>query len=54
VTKGRVGEAQAEALLAIAWWDWSHDALREALPDIRSLEIDACIAKYRGQAAGAG
>ncbi|MDF0600717.1 DapH/DapD/GlmU-related protein [Psychromarinibacter sp. C21-152] len=43
----RFSEDQAEALQAIAWWDWSHDALRAALPDIRRLYIDEFIAKYR-------
>ena len=42
----RFQPAQAEALQEIAWWDWSHDALRAALPDIRALDIDAFIAKY--------
>ncbi|NNU80346.1 chloramphenicol acetyltransferase [Halovulum dunhuangense] len=42
----RFSETQAEALLAIAWWDWSHEALRAALPDIRDLPIDAFIEKY--------
>lgn len=42
----RFTEAQAEALQRIAWWDWSHADLREALPDIRALSIEAFIAKY--------
>ncbi|WP_165219022.1 DapH/DapD/GlmU-related protein [Affinirhizobium pseudoryzae] len=45
--KRRFTEAEAEALLAIAWWDWSHEALSHALPDIRGLTIDAFIEKYR-------
>lgn len=44
--KRRFSEAQGAALDQIAWWDWSHDQLREALPDIRRLDIDAFIAKY--------
>lgn len=47
VIKRRFTPQQSEDLLRIAWWDWSHDALRDALPDIRSLEIDAFIEKYR-------
>lgn len=43
----RFQPAQAEALQLIGWWDWTHDALRAALPDIRALDIDAFIAKYR-------
>jgi len=44
--KRRFTETQAEALLNIAVWDWSRDACKAALPDIRALEIDDFIAKY--------
>ncbi|AXC49458.1 chloramphenicol acetyltransferase [Paracoccus suum] len=44
--KRRFTEAQGAALQQIAWWDWSHDSLRAALPDIRELPIDAFIEKY--------
>ena len=44
--KRRFTESQAEALCAIAWWDWSHEALRRALPDIRSLDVDAFVERY--------
>lgn len=43
----RFTEMQAEALQQIAWWDWSHQELASALPDIRALSIDAFIEKYR-------
>lgn len=43
----RFPEAQAEALRDIAWWDWDHAALKAALPDIRALDIDAFIERYR-------
>ncbi|WP_349665917.1 hypothetical protein [Phaeovulum sp. NW3] len=36
----------SEALQQVAWWDWPHDVLRAALPDIRALPIDAFIEKY--------
>jgi len=42
----RFGERQADALGAIAWWDWPHEVLRARLPDIRRLDIDAFIAAY--------
>jgi phosphonate metabolism protein (transferase hexapeptide repeat family) len=45
--KWRFTAKQAEALHHIAWWDWNHAALEAALPDIRGLDIDAFIAKYR-------
>ncbi|MCR8546950.1 chloramphenicol acetyltransferase [Salipiger sp. P9] len=44
--KRRFSEAQGAALQRIAWWDWSHDELRAALPDIRALPIEAFIEKY--------
>lgn len=44
--KRRFTEAQGAALQEIAWWDWSHDQLKAALPDIRALSIDAFIEKY--------
>lgn len=36
----------ADALQRLAWWDWSHDRLRDALPDFRSLLAEAFLAKY--------
>ena len=42
----RFTEAQEEALMRIAWWDWSHEAFGAALPDFRALSIDAFIEKY--------
>lgn len=45
----RFSEQQEEALLKIAYWDWSRDQLRAALPDIRNLDIDAFIQKYDTQ-----
>jgi hypothetical protein len=31
---------------ALAWWDWSHAALRVALDDFRSLPVEDFLAKY--------
>lgn len=45
--KRRFTPQQAEALLEIAWWDWDHARLRAALPEIRSLDIDAFIERFR-------
>ena len=36
----------AADLAALAWWDWSHERLREALPDFRSLPAEAFVAKH--------
>lgn len=40
-------------LIALAWWDWSHDKLRAALPDFRGLPVEDFIAKHRKAAAPA-
>ena len=31
-------------MLRIRWWDWSHEQLRERLPDFN--DVPACVAKY--------
>ncbi|ALG90681.1 MULTISPECIES: LbetaH domain-containing protein [Actibacterium] len=38
----------ADRLMALAWWDWSHDRLRAALHDFRSLAIEAFLERYGG------
>ena len=45
--KRRFTEAQADALQEIAVWDWPREKYKAALPDIRALDIDAFIEKYR-------
>lgn len=44
--KRRFSEAQAEALLGIAWWDWPRAQFRDALPDIRAMDVDQFIKAY--------
>lgn len=36
----------AARLMALGWWDWSHEKLHEALPDFRNLAIEAFLDKY--------
>ncbi|MEM9249801.1 MAG: chloramphenicol acetyltransferase [Pseudomonadota bacterium] len=38
----------AERLMALAWWDWPHDALRRALNDFRTLAAEAFLERYGG------
>lgn len=38
--------AVAEALIRLAWWDWSHERLRAALPDFRALTAEAFLEKH--------
>ena len=36
----------AERLQTLAWWDWDHDTLRTALPDFRTLTVEAFLEKH--------
>ena len=36
----------ADRLIALAWWDWSHDVLRDRLEDFRRLTAEAFLEKY--------
>lgn len=42
----RFPDAIAARLMALAWWDWSHEKLHEALPDFRAMQIEAFLEKY--------
>ncbi|QRG08244.1 chloramphenicol acetyltransferase [Xanthobacter dioxanivorans] len=48
LVKWRFPEAVALRLQRLAWWDWSHAALRAALPDFRRLPIEAFLEKHGG------
>ena len=41
---------RAARLLRLAWWDWSHERLRTALPDFRALPAEAFLDRYEGRA----
>ncbi|MEM6382778.1 MAG: DapH/DapD/GlmU-related protein [Pseudomonadota bacterium] len=43
VLKRRFSPEQGERLMRIAWWDWSHQKLRNALRDIRTMDVDTFI-----------
>jgi phosphonate metabolism protein (transferase hexapeptide repeat family) len=43
----------AERLERLAWWDWSHERLRGALPDFRQLSVEAFLDKHEANAEGA-
>lgn len=36
----------AERLIALAWWNWSHEELRNALPDFRNLKAEAFLERH--------
>jgi phosphonate metabolism protein (transferase hexapeptide repeat family) len=46
----RFDAAMGVQLDRLAWWDWSHDRLRDALDDFRSLDIATFIARHEAQA----
>ena len=46
----RQPRAVADRLIALAWWDWDHEALRAALEDFRQLSAEAFLEKHGGQA----
>jgi len=46
--RARFSRDLAERLLALAWWDWSHDRLRASLGDFRSMPAEAFLDAYGG------
>ena len=44
--KQRFSDDLADKLDALAWWDWEHDKLHQALPDFRKLGAEAFVEKY--------
>ncbi len=46
----RFDAATGNRLDRMAWWDWSHGQLRDALDDFRSLEITAFLDKHEKHA----
>ena len=42
----RLSSDLADRLIALAWWDWDHDALLAALADFRNLPVEAFLEKY--------
>ncbi|WFU41675.1 DapH/DapD/GlmU-related protein [Bradyrhizobium sp. CB82] len=45
----RFSDEIAGRLAKLAWWDWDHESLREALPDFRKLGIEDFLAKYEAR-----
>ena len=46
--RSRFDSRTADRLLALAWWDWDHARLRDALTDFRALKAEAFLDKYGG------
>ncbi len=47
----RFSEQVADRLARLAWWDWDHEALHNALPDFRTLGIEDFLDKYETSSA---
>lgn len=46
IMRERFDRKISERLIAMGWWNWSHDQLRMALDDFRRLPITAFLEKY--------
>jgi hypothetical protein len=53
VIRARFPDEIAARLQRLAWWDWSHERLRAALPDFQRLSIDRFLDRYETAAATA-
>lgn len=42
----RSADGVAERMLALAWWDWTHENLHAALADFRALSAEQFLEKY--------
>ncbi|WP_441238757.1 chloramphenicol acetyltransferase [Bradyrhizobium sp. 930_D9_N1_4] len=49
IVRRRFSEEVADRLARLAWWDWDHDKLREALPHFRKLGIEDFLATYEAR-----
>lgn len=36
----------SERIIALAWWDWEHDRLAQAITDMQALSAEAFVDKY--------
>lgn len=44
--RARYSRDIADRMMALAWWDWSHERLRQTLDDFRALPAEAFLEKY--------
>jgi hypothetical protein len=49
--RARFPEEIAARLQRLAWWDWSHERLRAALPDFQKLSIDRFLDRHEAATA---
>lgn len=46
VIRKRFADDIVVRLLALNWWDWPHERLYEAIPDIQDMDIEAFLTKW--------
>lgn len=44
--KWRLPPATGERIIALAWWDWEHDRLAQAVSDMQAMTPEAFVEKY--------
>ena len=44
--KWRFAPEISTRIIALAWWDWEHDRLAQAVDDMRALSVEAFLEKY--------
>jgi phosphonate metabolism protein (transferase hexapeptide repeat family) len=48
IIRQRFPDAVAGRLKALAWWDWDHSRLQQALRDFRALDAEEFLSRYEG------
>lgn len=48
-TRQRFTDGIAERMLALSWWDWSHEKLHSALADFRALSAEQFLDRYEAR-----
>ena len=49
LVRPRFPPAVADRMRALAWWNWSHETLRQRLADFRSLPAEAFLERYEAR-----
>jgi phosphonate metabolism protein (transferase hexapeptide repeat family) len=44
--KWRFEKTVRERIIMLAWWDWSHDTLAAAIPDMQTMTAEEFVAKF--------
>jgi phosphonate metabolism protein (transferase hexapeptide repeat family) len=48
--KWRFAPEIGRRLAALSWWDWDHEVVAKAIPDMQALSAEAFLEKYQGLA----